>query len=396
MGLRGNVLRDNDAVIVDCARTPMARSKNGVFRFVRAEDLSAYLIDAVLSRNAALDPATIDDVIWGCVNQTNEQGWNMARMVTLLTKIPHSVPAQTVSRLCGSSMSALHTAAQAIQSGNGDIFMVGGVEHMGHLPMDYGIDPNPRLSKYVAKAAGLMGLTAEALAMLHGIDREQQDQFGLRSQQRAFAAQQAGSFEREIVPIEGHDEEGLKQLIRHDTTIRGDTTIESLRSLKPAFNPKGGTVTAGTSSQITDGASAMLVMSAAKAKTLGLKPRARIVSMAVVGVDPSIMGYGPVPATQKALQRAGLNIDDIDCVELNEAFAAQAIPVLKDLGLLDKLDDKVNLNGGAIALGHPFGCSGTRITTTLLHIMEARDKQIGLATMCIGMGQGISTIIERV
>jgi acetyl-CoA acyltransferase len=396
MTLRGDTLKDNDAVIVDCARTPMARSKNSVFRFVRAEDLSAYLIDALLSRNAPLDPATIDDVIWGCVNQTNEQGWNMARMAMLLTKIPHTVPAQTVSRLCGSSMSALHTAAQAIQSGNGDIFMVGGVEHMGHLPMDYGIDPNPRLSKYVAKAAGLMGLTAEALAMLHGIDREQQDQFGLRSQLRAFAAQQAGDFEREIVPIEGHDEDGLKQLIRHDTTIRGDTTIESLRNLKPAFNPKGGTVTAGTSSQITDGASAMLVMSAAKAKALGLQPRARIVSMAVVGVDPSIMGYGPVPATQKALQRAGLTIDDIDCVELNEAFAAQAIPVLKDLNLLDKLDDKVNLNGGAIALGHPFGCSGTRITTTLLHIMEAHDKQIGLATMCIGMGQGISTIIERV
>jgi acetyl-CoA acyltransferase len=396
MILRGDTLKDHDAVIVDCARTPMARSKNGVFRFVRAEDLSAYLIDALLSRNAALDPAAIDDVIWGCVNQTNEQGWNMARMAMLLTKIPHTVPAQTVSRLCGSSMSALHTAAQAIQSGNGDIFMVGGVEHMGHLPMDYGIDPNPRLSKYVAKAAGLMGLTAEALAMLHGIDREQQDQFGLRSQLRAFAAQQAGEFEREIVPIEGHDEDGLKQLVRLDTTIRGDTTIESLRNLKPAFNPKGGTVTAGTSSQITDGASAMLVMSAAKAKALGLQPRARIVSMAVVGVDPSIMGYGPVPATQKALQRAGLTIDDIDCVELNEAFAAQAIPVLKDLNLLDKLDEKVNLNGGAIALGHPFGCSGTRITTTLLHIMEARDKQIGLATMCIGMGQGISTIIERV
>jgi acetyl-CoA acyltransferase len=292
-------------------------------------------------------------------------------------------------------MSALQTAAQAIQSGNGDVFIVGGVEHMGHLPMDHGVDPNPRISKYVAKAAGLMGLTAEALAMLHGIDREQQDQFGLRSQQRAFAAQQAGLFEREIVPIEGHDENGLKQLIRHDTTIRGDTTIESLRALAPAFNPKGGTVTAGTSSQITDGASAMLVMSAAKAKALGLQPRARVVSMAVVGVDPSIMGYGPVPATQKALQRAGLTIDAIDCVELNEAFAAQAIPVLKDLSLLDKLDEKVNLNGGAIALGHPFGCSGTRITTTLLHIMEARDNRFGLATMCIGMGQGISTIIER-
>lgn len=389
-------LQNNDAVIVDCARTPMGRSKNGVFRHVRAEDLSARLIDALLARNPALDPASIDDVIWGCVNQTKEQGWNMARMAMLLTAIPHTVPAQTVSRLCGSSMSALHTAAQAIASGNGDVFMVGGVEHMGHLPMDYGVDPNPRLSKHVAKAAGMMGLTAEALAMLHGIDREQQDQFGLRSQLRAYAAQQEGRFDAEIVPVEGHDEDGAKQLIRHDTTIRGDTTIEALRDLPPAFNPKGGTVTAGTSSQIADGASAMLMMSAARARELGLKPRARIVSMATVGVDPSIMGYGPVPATQKALVRAGLAIGDIECVELNEAFAAQALPVLKDLELLDKLDDKVNLNGGAIALGHPFGCSGTRITTTLLHLMEARDVTLGLATMCIGMGQGISTIIERV
>lgn len=389
-------LRDNDAVIVDCARTPMARSKNGVFRFTRAEDLSAVLVDALLDRNKALDPATIDDVIWGCVNQTKEQGWNMARMMELLTQIPHSVPAQTVSRLCGSSMSALHTATQAIHSGNGDVFMIGGVEHMGHLPMDYGVDPNPRLSKHVAKAAGLMGLTAEALAMLHGISREEQDQYGLRSQLRAFAAQQSGAFDREIVAVEGHDEIGLKQLIRHDTTIRGDTTIEALRDLPPAFNPKGGTVTAGTSSQITDGASAMLVMSAAKAKVLGLKPLARVVSMAVVGVDPSIMGYGPVPATLKALERAKLSIDDIDYVELNEAFAGQVLPVLKDLNLRDKMDDKVNLNGGAIALGHPFGCSGTRITTTLLHIMEARDGHFGLATMCIGLGQGIATIIERV
>lgn len=389
-------LRDNDAVIVDCARTPMARSKNGVFRFTRAEDLSADLIEAVLERNPALDPAAIDDVIWGCVNQTKEQGWNVARMMMLLTRIPHTVPAQTVSRLCGSSMSALHTAAQAIQCGNGEVFIVGGVEHMGHLPMDFGVDPNPRLSKHVAKAAGMMGLTAEALAMLNGITREEQDQFGLRSQLRAYAAQQSGAFDREIVPIEGHDENGLKQLIRHDTTIRGDATIEALRDLPPAFNPKGGTVTAGTSSQIADGASTMLLMSAAKAQALGLKPRARIVSMAVVGVDPSIMGYGPVPATQKALERAKLTIDDIDFVELNEAFAGQALPVLNDLKLRDKMDEKVNLNGGAIALGHPFGCSGTRITTTLLHIMEAGDGHFGLATMCIGLGQGISTIIERV
>ncbi len=388
-------LRDNDAVIVDCARTPMGRSKNGVFRFTRAEDMSADLIEAVLARNEALDPADIEDVIWGCVNQTKEQGWNVARMMMLLTRIPHTVAAQTVSRLCGSSMAALHTATQAIQTGNGDVFVVGGVEHMGHLPMDHGVDPNPRLSKHVAKAAGMMGLTAEALAMLHGISREDQDQFGLRSQLRAYAAQQSGAFDREIVSIEGHDEDGLKQLVRHDTTIRGDTTIEALRDLPPAFNPKGGTVTAGTSSQVADGASVMLIMSSAKAKALGLKPRAKIVSMAVAGVDPSIMGYGPVPSTQKALQRAGLKIEDMDFVELNEAFAGQALPVLNDLNLRDKMDEKVNLNGGAIALGHPFGCSGTRITTTLLHIMEARDGHFGLATMCIGLGQGISTIIER-
>lgn len=389
-------LKDNDAVIVDCARTPMGRSKNGVFRFTRAEDMSADLVEAVLARNEALDPADIEDVIWGCVNQTKEQGWNVARMMMLLTRIPHTVAAQTVSRLCGSSMAALHTATQAIQTGNGDVFVVGGVEHMGHLPMDHGVDPNPRLSKHVAKAAGMMGLTAEALAMLHGISREDQDQFGLRSQLRAYAAQQSGAFDREIVPIAGHDEDGLKQLVRHDTTIRGDTTIEALRDLPPAFNPKGGTVTAGTSSQVADGASMMLVMSAAKAKALGLKPRAKIVSMAVAGVDPSIMGYGPVPSTQKALQRAGLKIEDIDFVELNEAFAGQALPVLNDLNLREKMDEKVNLNGGAIALGHPFGCSGTRITTTLLHIMEAKDGHFGLATMCIGLGQGISTIIERV
>lgn len=388
-------VQNSDAVIVDCARTPMGRSKNGVFRHVRAEDLSAALMNALLQRNPALDPATIDDVIWGCVNQTKEQGWNMARMSMLLTPMPHTVPAQTVSRLCGSSMSALHTAAQAIQSGNGEAFMVGGVEHMGHLPMDYGVDPNPRLSKHVARAAGMMGLTAEALAMLHGVSREEQDQFGLRSQLRAAAATREGRFDREIVPVEGHDETGRKQWIRHDTTIRADTTIEALRDLPPVFNPNSGTVTAGTSSQIADGASAMLVMSAARAKALGLRPRARILSMAVVGVDPSIMGYGPVPATQKALARAGLTIDDIDGVELNEAFAAQALPVLKDLGLIDKLDEKVNLNGGAIALGHPFGCSGTRIATTLLNVMETYDMTLGLATMCIGMGQGISTIFER-
>lgn len=388
-------VKARDVVIVDCARTPMGRSKNGVFRNVRAEDLSAGLVTALLERNSGLDPAEIDDVIWGCVNQTEEQGWNIARMMSLLTPIPHTVPAQTVSRLCGSSMAALHTATANIMAGIGDVYLVGGVEHMGHLPMNKGVDPNPALSKRVAKAAGMMGLTAEALAMLHGIGREQQDQFGLRSQQRAYAAQQEGRFDAEIVPVEGHDEEGFKRLIQQDTTIRGDTTLEGLAQLPPAFDPKNGTVTAGTSSQVTDGASAMLVMSGERAQALGLKPRARILGLGLAGVDPSIMGYGPVPATRKALKRLGLSMADIDCVELNEAFAAQALPVLKDLDLLDCMDEKVNLNGGAIALGHPFGCSGTRITGTLLNVLQQQNKALGVATMCIGMGQGITTVIER-
>ncbi len=388
--------KDDDAVIIDCARTPMGRSKNGVFRHVRAEDLSADLVDALFARNPGVDPASVEDVIWGCVNQTEEQGWNVARMMSLLTVIPHSAGAQTISRLCGSSMSALHIAAQAITAGYGEVFVVGGVEHMGHLPMDKGIDPNPRLSKHVAKAAGMMGITAEGLAMLHGITRAEQDAYGERSHRLAAKAQDAGRWAREIIARRGHDEDGRSILVTADTTIRRDTTIEGLAALPPAFDPRNGTVTAGTSSQIADGAAAMIVTSGRRARELGLHPRARIRAMAVAGVDPSIMGYGPVPATQKALARAGLGLADIEAVELNEAFAAQVLPVLKDLKLLDDLDTRVNLHGGAIALGHPFGCSGARITTTLINVMEQRDLTLGLATMCIGLGQGIATVIERV
>jgi len=374
----------------------MGRSKNGVFRNVRAEDLSADLVNALLARNPGVDPASFEDVVWGCVNQTEEQGWNVARMISLLTALPHTVAAQTVSRLCGSSMSALHIAAQSIMTGYGDVFLVGGVEHMGHLPMDKGVDPNPRLSKHVAKAAGMMGITAEGLAMLHGITREQQDAFGERSHRLAALAQDEGRWGRELIPARGHDEAGFSILVGADTTVRRDTTIEGLAALPPAFDPRNGTVTAGTSSQIADGAAAMIVMAGRKARERGLAPRARIRAMAVAGVDPSIMGYGPVPATHKALARCGMTMKDIEAVELNEAFAAQALPVLKDLGLLEAMDEKVNLNGGAIALGHPFGCSGARITTTLLNVLEQRDRTIGLATMCIGMGQGIATVIERV
>ena len=248
----------------------------------------------------------------------------------------------------------------------------------------------------MAKASMMMGVTAEMLGQLHQVPREEMDRFALRSHQRAAAATEAGRFENEIVPIAGHDENGLLKVVRHDEVIRGDASLEALASLPPAFVPKTGTVTAGTSSAIADGASAMLVMSGAKAVELGVTPIARIRSMAVSGCDPAIMGYGPVPATKKALKRAGMSIDDIDHVELNEAFAAQSIPVLKDLGLLDDMDRKVNLNGGAIALGHPLGCSGTRISTTLLNVMKQNDGELGLATMCVGMGQGIATVFERV
>ncbi|HIQ54481.1 MAG: acetyl-CoA C-acyltransferase FadA [Pseudomonadales bacterium] len=389
-------LNPRDVVIVDFGRTPMGRSKGGMYRNVRAETLSANLITGVLARNPKIDPAEVEDVIWGCVNQTLEQGWNIARMASLMTPIPHTSAAQTVSRLCGSSMSALHTAAQAIMTGNGDVFVVGGVEHMGHVGMMHGVDPNPALSLYAAKASGMMGLTAEMLGKMHGITREQQDAFGERSHRLAHKATVEGNFKDEIIPMEGHDENGFLKLFTEDETIRPETTLESLAALRPAFNPKGGTVTAGTSSQITDGASCMIVMSAERAQALGLEPLAVIRSMAVAGVDPAIMGYGPVPSTKKALQRAGLSMSDVDFVELNEAFAAQALPVLKDLKLLDQMDEKVNLHGGAIALGHPFGCSGARISGTLLNVMKQNNGTIGISTMCVGLGQGITTVFERV
>jgi acetyl-CoA acyltransferase len=241
----------------------------------------------------------------------------------------------------------------------------------------------------------MMGLTAEMLGRMHGITREMQDKFALRSHQKAWEATQQGRFANEIVGIEGHDADGVRVLCDVDEVIRNDASLEALAALKPAFDPKGGTVTAGSSSAISDGASAMLVMSYEHAKALGLKPRARIVSMAVAGVDPAIMGYGPVPATKKALKRAGLEIKDIGVAELNEAFAAQSLPCVKDLGLMDRMEESVNLNGGAIALGHPLGCSGARITTALLNVMEQKNAEFGVSTMCIGLGQGIATVLQR-
>lgn len=389
-------LNPRDVVIVDAVRTPMGKSKNGQFRHVRAEKLSAELINGLKKRNPNWNVAETEDVIWGCVNQTLEQGMNIARNIAILADLPRSVAGQTVNRLCGSSMQALHAAAQSISTGNGDVFVIGGVEHMGHVGMMHGIDLNPEMSKYIAKASNMMGLTAEMLGRMHGIQRSQMDEFALRSHKLAWEATVQGRWKNEIVPIEGHNADGFKTLCEIDEVIRKDATLEALAALPPAFDPRNGTVSAGSSSALSDGASAILVMSAERAKALGLKPRAKIRSMAVAGCDAAIMGYGPVPATQKALKRAGLTIDDIDYVELNEAFAAQSLPCMKDLKLMDKADQKVNLNGGAIALGHPLGCSGARIVGTLLNVMEWKGGTLGLATMCIGLGQGIATVIERV
>ncbi len=385
-----------DVVIVDAVRTPMGRSKGGMFRNVRAETLSAEVIKALLARNPEVNPAEVDDVIWGCVQQTLEQAYNVGRFAQLLTPIPKEVPAQTINRLCGSSMTALHSAAMAILAGYGDLFVVGGVEHMGHVPMTHGVDFAPENAKRNAKAAGAMGITAEYLGRLHGITREQQDAFAHRSQMRAAQATDAGAFRSEIVPVAGHDEDGALKLFDFDEVIRPETTLEGLAALKPVFDPRNGTVTAGNSSAISDGASALLVMSAEKAKELGKQPMARIRSMSAAGCDPSIMGYGPVPAVKKAFARIGMKAGDVELWELNEAFAAQSLPVLKDLGLLDVMDEKVNVNGGAIALGHPLGCSGARICATLLHAMRAKGARVGVATMCIGFGQGVATVFERV
>ncbi|MEX6270232.1 acetyl-CoA C-acyltransferase FadA [Providencia huaxiensis] len=386
-----------NVVIIDGIRTPMGRSKGGVFRHVRAEDLSAHLMNAIFERNPNASKKQLDDIIWGCVQQTLEQGFNIAKNAALLTDIPHTVPAVTVNRLCGSSMQAIHDASRLIMTGDANSVLIGGVEHMGHVPMTHGIDFNSKLTLRVAKAAGAMGLTAEMLAKMYKINREEQDAFALRSHQLAALATENGKFSNEIVPISGHDANGNLISVNYDEVIRFDASLQGLAALRPAFDPVSGTVTAGNSSALSDGASAMLLTSESYASQQGIKPRARVRAMAVVGCDSSIMGYGPVPASELALKRAGLSLNDIDIIELNEAFAAQSIACMKGLKLSEnQLDEKVNLSGGAIALGHPLGCSGARITTALLNQLELKDKQFGLATMCIGFGQGIATIIERV
>jgi acetyl-CoA acyltransferase len=383
-----------NAVIIDCVRTPIGRAhkERGWFRDVRSDDLAVACLKALVERTG-INPAEIEDVVLGNTQQTGEQGLNAARSIALMAGLPIETAGATVNRLCGSSLQALNQASHAICAGFEDVQIVGGLEHMQHLPMDHGIDLNPKLFQRTSKGALLMGVTAEFLAQTQGISREDQDAFALQSHQRAAAAHAAGQFGREIIPVYARDEAGNRFLASGDQCVRSDTTLEALSGLDPVFMPKVGTVTAGNSSPLNDGAAALLVMSDEKANELGLKPLVRVRATAVAGVEPCVMGTGPVPAVQKALQRAGVELSDVDLIELNEAFAAQAIACMRMLGLDEA---KVNVRGGAIAIGHPLGASGARIATTLINTMIDRDATLGVATMCIGLGQGIATVFERV
>lgn len=395
-----------NAVIIDALRTPVGKY-GGVLRDIRPDDLSAHVIKALVERTA-IDPTLIDDLMWGCANQAGEDNRNIGRMSALLAGLPQSVPANTINRLCGSSLDALIQAARAIWSGDAEVIIAGGVESMSRAPYSvpknqsgsYGnvtaYDtalgwryPNPKMEKLFPLES--MGETAENVSEKYKIGRAEQDEFAYNSHRKAVVAQSSGRFADEIVPVEIPTKADKPPVrIQNDEGPRADTSLEKLSSLSPVFR-KNGTVTAGNSSSLNDGAAALFVMSETKAKKLGLTPMARICSTGVAGVDPRYMGIGPVPASQKALRKAGLTIKDIGLVELNEAFAAQSIAVIRDL---DIPMDILNPNGGAIALGHPLGCSGARIMTTLIHEMCRRKARYGLATMCIGVGQGISMVVE--
>lgn len=380
------------AVVIDAVRTPVgkANSENGYYRSVRAEDLSAHAIRSLVQRTG-IDPHLIDDVRWGCVQQQGEQGFDVARTALLLAELPIETGGVTINRNCASSLQAINDAAMNIAANCEDVQIAGGVEHMDHVPMNKDYNPPPGLFRKNSEGIMNMGLTAEYLAAKYRISRQKQDEFAQRSHSLAARATAAGEFAREIVPTFGRDGEGKKVRLTTDQCIRPDCTLEGLASLPPAFNPAGGSVTAGNSSPINVGAAALLVMSEEKAKELGLKPMARIKAMAVAGVDPAEMGIGPVPAIHKALLRAGLKLEDVQCLELNEAFAVQVLSVLK---LLGTNEERVNRRGGAIAIGHPLGASGARIATTLLHRMRDEGAKYGLASMCVGQGQGVATIFE--
>lgn len=396
-----------EAVIVDSIRTPIGKY-GGVLSMVRPDDMATLIIRTLLERNN-INPDQVEDVIFGDANQAGEDNRNIARMALLIAGLPTKVSGYTVNRLCGSGLEAINEAAHAVMVGNEGVYIAGGVESMSRAP--YVIPKNQlpfsRDARIYDTTIGWrftneklaekfhpysMGETAENLASRYSISRDEQDSFALRSHERAMRATSDGTFRQEIVPVPVVDAHGKESLVEKDEGPRSDTSIEKLSQLKSAFR-SGGTVTAGNSSGINDGAAGVLIMSLKRAKKMGLSPKARIVSTAVAGVHPKYMGLGPVPATRKAMRRARLELNDIDLIELNEAFAAQVLSCLK---FMDFDNGRMNVNGGAIALGHPIGCSGARIMTTLLHEMERRGAQRGLATACIGVGQGIATVVERI
>ncbi|MBA2314599.1 MAG: acetyl-CoA C-acyltransferase [Chloroflexi bacterium] len=397
-----------DAWIVEAVRSPVGRY-GGALATVRPDDLAAAVLRALVDRSG-IDPALIEDVILGCANQAGEDNRDVARMAVLLAGLPVEIGGLTVNRLCGSGLQAINSAAHAIAVGDGDVFVGGGVESMTRAPYvmlkpetayDRGsremLDTtlgwrfvNPRLGERHHPYS--MGETAENVAERWEVGRDLQDAFALRSQQLAAAAIEEGRFADQIVPIEVAQRKGEPILVDRDEQPRADTSLEALGRLKPAFRD-GGTVTAGNASGINDGASAVLLVEASRARDLGLRPMARVVSTAVAGVDPAVMGIGPIPASRKALARAGLAVEDLDLVELNEAFASQSVVCIRELGLDP---EKVNIDGGAIALGHPLGSSGGRLITMLVHQLRRTGGRYGLATMCIGVGQGIATVVERI
>jgi len=388
-----------EAVIVDCLRTAVGKSGRGTLKNTRPDDLAATVFDALLEKHPQIPKSEIDDVILGCAIPEAESGMNMARIAALRAGLPDSVPGVTINRFCSSGLQAIAMAAEKIRSGGADIILAGGSESMSLLPMAGNkFAPNPWMVDHIPQIYMGMGLTAEEVYRKYGISREEQDQFSYRSHQRALAAQAEGRFDEEIVPVEvatttldNGKPSTRKSVFKKDEGPRADTSLEALAKLKPVFHATG-TVTAGNSSQTSDGAAAAIVMSEKKAQELGLKPRARFVSFAVGGVPPEIMGIGPVVAIPKTLRMAGLGIGDIGLVELNEAFKVQALAVVKEAGLnLETL----NVNGGAIALGHPLGCTGAKLTATILREMERRKVRYGMVTMCIGGGQGAAGIFER-
>ena len=387
-----------EAVIVSAVRTAVGKAPRGSLRSVHPTDLAATVIRSAVERVPGLDPKEIDDVILGCAMPEAEQGLNMARIALLRAGLPTDVPGQTVNRFCASGLQTIAIAAQQVMSGMGDVIVAGGAESMSSVPMGgHHFAPNPAMAEISPEVYLGMGLTAENVAKRYEISREDQDAFALRSHQRAIAAIDAGLFKDEIVPIEVEHvwfENGKVQrstmIFDTDEGPRRDTSAEALAKLKPVFAVNG-TVTAGNSSQTSDGSAAVVVMSREKADALGVKPLARFVSFAVAGVPPEIMGIGPVAAIPKALKQAGLTIDQIDLIELNEAFAAQALAVIRALELDE---EKVNVNGGAIALGHPLGCTGAKLTVQILHELRRRGGRYGLITMCVGGGMGAAGIVE--